>query len=83
MRIQHVSEKEVILHFPGREPFTLYSASGRVAEMLDEFLCPVDQSNFVRLSDYQRAVEQSEEPTLVIEPETDWTLTLEYANLCM
>lgn len=81
MRILYVSCNEVIIYLPNRSPFTLYSSEGQVMAMLDEFLCPVDQSNFVRLSDLRRAERESLEPTQVIEK--DFELELMYANLCM
>lgn len=81
MRILYVSCYEVIIYLPNRSPFTLRSGSGQVMNMLDEFLCPVDQSNFVRLSDLRRAERDCLEPTQVIEK--DFELELMYANLCM
>lgn len=81
MKLLYVNRNEIIIYLPGKNPFTLWHSEGRVMDMLDEFLCPVDQSNFIRLSDYRRAVAQCEEPTQVID--LDYTLELEYANLCM
>jgi len=82
MRILYISCNEIIIYLPNKPAFTLYNSEGKVLDMLDKFLCPVDQSNFVRLSDYRQAVQASNENTQVIEQD-DWTLALEYANLCM
>ncbi len=66
MKIMLKSNKEATIYMNGKPPFSLYSANGQVLNMLNEFLAPVDQSNFNTLSDYNVALKNSLEDTQVL-----------------
>lgn len=64
--IYYRSEREVVLIFTDRSPFTLYSSSGRVIELLDEFLAPIN-TECATLTEWNQRLKAAEGDTQIID----------------
>jgi len=65
-KVYYISEYELVLVFTHRSPVGLYSSNGKVLELLDEFLAPLD-NECTTLSEYLHRVQVGEEDTQEID----------------
>ena len=63
--IYYINSQEVVLIYTYRSSVILWSEEGRVLELLDEFLAPLD-NECKTISEYNHRVKVGEEDTLII-----------------
>ncbi len=64
-KVLKVNDGHAVIYFTHRTPVNLYSSSGKVDELIDIMLCPLD-SRCTTLSEHLERVRIGQEDTLII-----------------